>query len=172
MFFLDTYELITCCLWHWQPKVGSNVTNSLCLLIWLYFLTFHIGICWTLPKSIPPVPAPWLLGPCICLYVFRHFVHSRKALDYPPLSNLGTTVHQSFLIWSIGLINPPDLFITTTIRNIQTFVYTCLALYRWSRSLWDIGPISPRSPLIWMLHPRCPARALNEAWMHHPQRPA
>ena len=97
-----------------QPKAGGNVTNWLRFHFYMYFPTIHIGICRTLLILTPRIPDPQLLGPCISLYIFKHFVQSREALGYPPLSNLGTAAKQSSLIEVTSLIIPSHLIPQST----------------------------------------------------------
>ena len=83
--------------------MAGNVMN---LLTYCTFTMLYIGTRWTLPKSIPCVPVPLILGPCFRLYIFIAAACSMEALCYPPLSNLGTAVHSLPCLNDTGLINP------------------------------------------------------------------
>ena len=76
------------------------------LSLLLYFLTFHIGIHWTLPKSIPCIPDLLLPGPCLCLYIFKQAAHSRNSFRLSTFVQSRNCCYQSSLIKDISLINP------------------------------------------------------------------
>ena len=90
------------------------------------FTTIFIRTHRTFLKSIPRVPVPLILGPCIRLYIFIAAARSMEASGYPLLSNLGTAVHSLPSLKDISLINPVHKSLSSYL--ITTCVVVCCGL--------------------------------------------
>ena len=112
------------------------------LSLLLYFLTFHIRIHCTLPKLIPCIPDPLLLGPYLCLYIFKQAAHSRNSFRLSTFVQSRNCCYQSSLIKDISLINP----FTNPIRKPSFLL--CIVVAQALSSLTAIHDIWIASPLL------------------------